>query len=642
MLPPMDARDETMTPATIQLHFGHVHSIEMNWSRFALIATLTALPMMACGPSNPCAVPPDTRPLAPLNRASSDQTGSSLPLILRDASGEAVFKRSELSNPMRGASNWLGRVPPGSRELKDPDLETVFSEDDHSGPVADGGTPDVYYRFPWRWFFKNGSGSDAARFDFSLLDHYLDRMAPADSGQKMHLGFMALAGRVGDVSNQAHWRGNASMPDYIREHLMQQTPPRGVYFTESNSTNVLSYRRNADPSWWRRDLSGQFPEWYFWPDWNDPWFVSQIEAFMKALSEHKTSLGVPLRDDPRLGGLEVRFYGRWGEWHVSGIDYGTLNQALGLNESDGFGAVPDEPQNPSNARRRILETHTKNFPNTRLALLTGNQDNPKTLRWALEQFPNAGWRRDSFMSHLFEQPLEQFMEVVRSNGGFDLNDPVVNNRWMTAPIWAERGGGCAGPQQNPQLAPGQVERLHVSLIANDLGAEDRFAWKRLSKEDQQSWLEAVLRSGFRLQLNQVGIPESLNRGGELETELTWDNVGVAPLYEAFEVMLELRRDGKTVWSGRSGLDLRKLLPAGSVVPDFLKSQNLIVSPFTSKDSFPLPNTLEPGAYEVWIKAIDPNSNGTQLQRRHARLPLRLAHQGRSKDGAYPIGKLEIK
>ncbi len=133
----------------------------MNWSRLSLLAVLVLLPMMACGPSNPCAVPPDTRQLAPLNRGSADPSSgglasnglsSKLPLILRDASSEAVFKRSELSNPMRGAFNWLGRVPPGSSELNDPENETVFSVDDHSGPVAEGGTPDVYYRFPWRCF----------------------------------------------------------------------------------------------------------------------------------------------------------------------------------------------------------------------------------------------------------------------------------------------------------------------------------------------------------------------------------------------------------------------------------------------------------------------------------------------------------
>jgi Domain of unknown function (DUF4832) len=377
-----------------------------------------------------------------------------------------------------------------------------------------------------------------------LLDHYLDRMIPANSGRKMHLGFMALAGRVGDVANLPNWRGNAGMPDYIREHLMQQSPPRGVYFTESNSTNALSYRSGTDSSWWRKDFSGQFPEWYFWPDWNDPWFVSQIEQFLRVLAEHKTSLGVPLRDDPRLGGLEVRFFGRWGEWHVSGIDYNTVNQALGLTGKNALEVPADEPENPSNARRRILEAHALSFPNTRLTLLTGPHNNAKTFRWALERFPTAGWRRDSFMSHLFEQPLERFMDVVRSNGGFDLDDPIVNTRWMTGPIWAERGGGCSGPQQNPQLAPGQVERLHVSLVANHLGDEDRFIWNRLSKDDQKSWLEAVLRSGFRLQLAQVSIPPSVNRGGQLEVGLTWENVGVAPLYEAFEVRLELRRSGR--------------------------------------------------------------------------------------------------
>jgi hypothetical protein len=628
----------------------------MKWSRLALLALLIALPVMACGPSNPCAVPSDTRPLKPLNRSTTPSTTTSsansgagpsknLPVILRDASSETIFRRSELSNPLRGAFNWLGRMPPGSSELNDPENDTVFSPDDHSGPIADGGTPDVYYRFPWRWFYKNNSGQDVAQFDFSLLDHYLDRAAPANTGRKVHLGFMALGGRVGDVANLPHWRGNASMPDYIREHLMRQNPPRGVYFTEQNSTNSLSYRRNTDPIWWQKDFAGQFPEWYFWPDWNDPWFIAQIELFMRALGDHKTSLDVPLREDPRLAGLEVRFYGRWGEWHLAGIDYDIANQALGLNGRNAqgglLGMAPDEPGNPGNARRRIIEAHAKNFPNTRLTLLTGNQDNPKTLRWAFEQYPNAGWRRDSFMSHLFEQPLEQFMDVTRSNGGFDLNDPVIGNRWMTAPVWAERGGGCEGPQQNPQLAPGQVERLHVSLLANDLGAEDRFAWKSLSKEDQQSWLEAVLRSGFRLQISQTNIPSSIRRGEQFEVALTWDNIGVAPVYEPVNVMLELRRNGKTAWSGRSGLDLRKLLPSDSLVPGFLNNQNLIVSPYTAKDLFTLPNALEPGSYEVWLKASDINS-GDDLQRRYARQPLRLAHAGRSNDGAYPIGKLELK
>jgi Domain of unknown function (DUF4832) len=138
------------------------------------------------------------------------------------------------------------------------------------------------------------------------------------------------------------------------------------------------------------------------------------------------------------------------------------------------------------------------------------------------------------------------------------------------------------------------------------------------------------------------LPAGVERGGTLAAALTWDNAGVAPLYERFDVTLELRRGDRTVWSGRSGLDLRMLLPAGTRVPEALKDRGLVVAPYTATEAFNLPASLGPGEYAVWVKVTDPASRGTELQRRFARLPLRLAHPGRSGDGAYPIGQLEIR
>jgi hypothetical protein len=85
------------------------------------------------------------------------------------------------------------------------------------------------------------------------------------------------------------------------------------------------------------------------------------------------------------------------------------------------------------------------------------------------------------------------------------------------------------------------------------------------------------------------------------------------------VRYELRSGERVVWSAASAFDLRRLLPTAG-------------KPVKASDSFTLPATLPAGSYTLAVHVIDPS--GTVA-------PMRLADEGRTADGAYAIGTVNV-
>ena len=68
-------------------------------------------------------------------------------------------------------------------------------------------------------------------------------------------------------------------------------------------------------------------------------------------------------------------------------------------------------------------------------------------------------------------------------------------------------------------------------------------------------------SGYRIILEQVIIPKSLNTSSVNTIQLNWKNTGLALVYEDWEIFFELpdNKTGKAVWAGKSKFKLRGFL-----------------------------------------------------------------------------------
>jgi hypothetical protein len=133
-----------------------------------------------------------------------------------------------------------------------------------------------------------------------------------------------------------------------------------------------------------------------------------------------------------------------------------------------------------------------------------------------------------------------------------------------------------------------------------------------SSPDLVSAMQAAsLQSGFRYILTTGTRSTTVVVGGLFNVSLNWQNIGVCPTYESWNVVYQLRdhTTGAVVWSTTSSFNLRNLLPGG-----------------VSGDAFSLHLTGVPvGIYDLYVIVNDPSGYKD---------PLQLAIQGRQADGSF--------
>jgi hypothetical protein len=324
------------------------------------------------------------------------------------------------------------------------------------------------------------------------------------------------------------------------------------------------------------------------PDWNDPLFVARAEKLIAAL-------GARYNGDPRVAFVDIGMYGNWGEWHMFGFPY----PAPG-----GAERIRDE------VKHALVDLHLHAFPDTFLLVMSNDTE---AVMYALRRSPRVGWRRDSLGDPHFED--------VRA-------DPqrwaLLSERWRSAPVVTEFIN--PGKQSDPEVferALEQTRRYHVSLVGNG----NTFDWEALSDEGRAAFVELAKRAGYRLRLNRLELPPTLRAGEALPLKMLWSNEGSAPLYESWQLVVQLRPSGSeaVAWEAISALDLREVLPAAdpaAPAPTWLHD-----------DTFRLPVELAPGRYDLAVLVRDPSG---QLA------PLALPIRGRQSDGAYTLGTVELR
>ena len=319
------------------------------------------------------------------------------------------------------------------------------------------------------------------------------------------------------------------------------------------------------------------------PDWNDATFLERLDTFMQAL-------GKRYNNDPRVAFLDIGLFGNWGEWHMSGFSYPSSSGAQRATTT---------------TRYRLVDMHIDAFPSTPLVMMT---DDAEALVYAMKRSPRIGWRRDSLGWN-----TGHFGKVER--------DPVrwnaIKDRWKTALVVSEF---CNPRYQNdPEVfeqALIEVERYHVSLVSN----ANTIKWSELSAAGKEAFVRLGKTAGYRLVLDELVLPGTILAGSTFDITTRWENTGVAPVYEPWQVAVQLRKAGsdEVAWETTSGIELTTVLP-GNVSEQ--------------SDRVTVPGNLGQGAYDVVVVVGDP---------RQTRAPLALALADVQPDGSYRLGSVSVR
>lgn len=327
------------------------------------------------------------------------------------------------------------------------------------------------------------------------------------------------------------------------------------------------------------------------PDWNSPYFLERHDSLV-------ANLGRAFNKDPRIGYVEIRTYGNWGEWHMSG----------------GF----ENPPAPLTAItpatiHHIIDVFVKAFPDKQLIMMS---DNMVGLEYAMSKtglkYP-IGWRRDSWCNSWFRN-----VSVTSSTSW-----PLAKDRWKTAPVIVE-GYGNTGMTYT--LGQQQVIDYHISSIGNgNFGTG--LTWNTMTAEARDAMLNSAKTSGYRYILRDVTTSSALIPGQPVRFVANWSNVGVAPAYRNWQVKFRLVHPttGSLIWETTSKLNLKLLLPTYNF-------STMVDTPFTIDETFNLPKDINFGTYSLEVLIADAENYFS---------PLKLANQNRKSSGAYPIGNIVV-
>jgi hypothetical protein len=461
---------------------------------------------------------------------------------------------------------------------------------------------DVYYRFTWNRL----EGSEQGSYNWSYFDELVQDAI--NQGQKLSFGIMSCypdgSGGPGVVEYD---NGNAAYPEYL--HRLMQS--------------------EAEPDWKSNGNSPTDGYGTWIPNWNSHYYLERLKALHVALYAHIMSASYTAVAGPRKGvtiafkdaifSIDIRGYGSWGEWHSAGI--------VNLVSTYPAGRKPTAA-----TLKTIIDNHVNVFTDHPLSIMISAFDgerlpntlNPKEVAaYALSvsnKWGKLGWRRDNWgaIDSYIDDYLKDNLVSFASSGPFN---NTIMDRWKDAPVsgeppnWEASLSGCSYDDLERQ-----VREYHATSVGNgNYGSYDLSA---CAKDNIRNALKAT---GYRIVLTGGTVSSTIKSGGNFSVSLNWINEGIAPAYETWQVVYQLKdKDGKIAWSGTS-----KFTPGKSgTIPGLLPSSTATIS----NDNFTLPANVAAGSYSLNLIVNDPSG---------FRLPLPLAIQGRNVDGSYTLKNVVV-
>lgn len=451
----------------------------------------------------------------------------------------------------------LDTIPVSQRDAYGAGRGAEQWHDGSAGVGIPGTPPDVYYRFVWTRI----EGATEGSYNFTFFDNLVN--AAISRKQKLSFGIMTDYPDGNTSLGLARYADGSfgSYPEYLHKAMQAEA----VKDWKAGSTWV--------------------------PNYNSTKYTDRLLALHKALNAHIYAKGY----DKVIQYIDIRGYGCWGEWNSSGI----------VNDVNQYpaGTFPTVA-----SLKRIVDTHRDGFPNFPLqAMIAGfdaqwlrNVWNPAEIAYYLLTQKNNwglyGWRRDQWGAG--DQYLKDYLENNnRSFNGLVFKTAIMD-RWKFAPITGE-----PMPSGNPMNdLERQIRLYHATSFGN--GNYGNVSGSTLNA----NVLAASKACGYRLYPTN-GVVKTGTNG---TITLLWTNGGIAPTYENWKVVYELKSGANVVWTGTSTFAPKLFLPGKQSHTDTFGS---------------IPN----GDYILTVKVIDPAGY---------RAPIGLELKNRATDGSYALTSIK--
>ncbi len=485
--------------------------------------------------------------------------------------------------PGRGAEQWNN----GSQAINYPTQDLVQP------------SLDVYHRFTWNRLEGAAQGSyNWGEFDKLIKD-------AINKGQKLSFGIMTCYPDSDGQPGMVYYDdGNSAYPEYL--HRLMQSEPIPDWKTNGNGPI------DGHGSWI--------------PNWNSKFYLARLKALHEALYAHIRSSSYTATAGPNKGktipyslaifSIDIRGYGAWGEWHSSGI-------------IDEMTSYPAGTRATTATLKTIIDYHVNIFTDHALSIMVSafdgerlsNTYTPKEVgAYILGKTNNwgkLGWRRDSWgaMDNYFDAYLKNNTNFFGTSGPFNA---IIMERWKYAPVTGEPLPGIAGNCSFGDIE-GQVKEYHATSVGNG-------NYGSYLPECTQEHIRAAMKAaGYRILVEGGSISSTVISGSNFEVSLNWKNVGIAPTYEKWDVVFELKDSSKSiVWSGVSKFSPGAKGQALALLPSAVAT--------TAKDNFTLPAGVPAGKYTLDLVIKDPAGY---------RSPLPLAIKGQHDDGSYTLKTINV-
>ncbi len=338
------------------------------------------------------------------------------------------------------------------------------------------------------------------------------------------------------------------------------------------------------------------------PRFDDPVFLEKLENFLKAFAARYDG-------KPWLRYVDIGSIGDWGEGHTSS----------GSRLHYGF-----EP------RRRHVDLHCKVFQKTQLVIsddfvysIADLDERRRMHRYVLDR--GIAYRDDSILVDYYVKAYSDTYTVRSPECFADAwqKSPQVlelqhygavkkDGNWIVRPgsSAARHGAGKSGAD----YFRGALKLLHATYIGYH-----GFAHEWL-EDNPELTVELLNRSGYWYFLHGVKTPQVWKPGAPVPLALTWENRGVAPAYEPFQLRVRLKGPSSHDFTLDSGN--RKWLPS-----DDGKT-------YDEQSALELPEELTPGDYVLALNLYSPVADRDVL--------LAFKRELRGDDGFYAVGKIRVE